>query len=89
MSPRRRAILAGLVLASWYSPLARRPPGTSPRGAVPEHSPLPADATVDALPSGRVVLERSADSERPGVYGSSGRAATRSPAPCSGGTATR
>jgi pimeloyl-ACP methyl ester carboxylesterase len=36
---------------------------------VPDHSEWPRDTTVEALPPGRVVLERSEESQRPGVYG--------------------
>ncbi len=36
---------------------------------VPDHSPWPAETTVEALPPGQVVLERSEETQRPGVYG--------------------
>jgi len=36
---------------------------------VPDHSPWPAETEVEALPPGRIVLERSDRSERPGIYG--------------------
>jgi alpha-beta hydrolase superfamily lysophospholipase len=36
---------------------------------VPDHSAWPAETTVAALPAGRIVLERSDDTRRPGVYG--------------------
>jgi uncharacterized protein len=36
---------------------------------VPDHSPWPPNATVEAVAPGRIVLSRSDDSERPGVYG--------------------
>lgn len=71
MSRRRRAILVGVALlviiaavgvaAAWHF---------SSAVLVPEHQQgWPADATVEALPPGRVVLSRSEETERPGVYG--------------------
>ena len=36
---------------------------------VPDHSPWPAETTVEALPPGRVVLERSEETRRPGIWG--------------------
>jgi alpha-beta hydrolase superfamily lysophospholipase len=36
---------------------------------VPDHSGWSASTAVEALPPGRIVLDRSKDSERPGVYG--------------------
>jgi len=36
---------------------------------VPDHSPRPEDQTVERLAPGRVVLSRTEESERPGVYG--------------------
>lgn len=36
---------------------------------VPDHSPRPEDQTVERLAQGRVVLSRTEESERPGVYG--------------------
>lgn len=36
---------------------------------VPDHSPRPEDQTVERLAPGRVVLARTEESERPGVYG--------------------
>jgi alpha-beta hydrolase superfamily lysophospholipase len=67
----RRSLLAAATLlvlvllatgagASWYF---------SAKVVVPEHSPWPTNATVDSLSSGRVVLSRSKDTLRPGVYG--------------------
>jgi len=53
-------VLTALVVVSWYF---------SSAVLVPDHSARPADATVDALAPGQVVLSRSADSLRPGVYG--------------------
>lgn len=36
---------------------------------VPDHSPWPAETTVESLPKGRIVLESTEESRRPGVYG--------------------
>ncbi len=69
MSRRRWAIVAaaavalGLVLgaaAAWHF---------SSAVLVPDHSPWPAETTVEALPPGRVVLESTEETRRPGVYG--------------------
>lgn len=69
MSRRRWAILAAVavvviaaavVVAGWHF---------SSAVLVPDRSDRPADATVESLSPGRVVLKRSADTERPGVYG--------------------
>jgi uncharacterized protein len=67
---RRSLLVAGVVLvlallgaatgASWYF---------SSMVVAPDHSRLPADATVNVLAPGRVVLSRSEDTLRPGVYG--------------------
>jgi hypothetical protein len=68
---RRRLLIAGgglsvvLLLAvgallSWHF---------SSAVVVPDRSPWPEDATVEALMPGRVVLDRSDDTARPGVYG--------------------
>jgi pimeloyl-ACP methyl ester carboxylesterase len=72
---RRRTILAGaavpvfliavLAAVSWHF---------SSAVVVPDHSARPADATVDALRPDQVVLSRSADSLRPGMYGLDWRA---------------
>jgi uncharacterized protein len=53
-------LLAALAGASWYF---------SSAVVDPHRSSWPADATVDALSPGEVVLSRSADTLRPGVYG--------------------
>jgi alpha-beta hydrolase superfamily lysophospholipase len=53
------AIAAGAI-ASWHF---------SSEVVVPDHAPLPADVAVDALAAGRVVLPRSTETARPGVYG--------------------
>jgi alpha-beta hydrolase superfamily lysophospholipase len=70
MTRRRWAILAavGLVVvavaataaAGWHF---------SSAVLVPDHSAWPAETDVEALPPGRIVLERSEESQRPGVYG--------------------
>jgi alpha-beta hydrolase superfamily lysophospholipase len=68
MSRRRWAVLAAIALAlvaagaaaAWHF---------SSAVLVPDHSARATDAEVEALPPGRVVLERSDDSRRPGVYG--------------------
>lgn len=54
------AIVAASLVAAWHF---------SSAVLVPDRSALPTDIEVRALPPGRVVLERSRDSERPGVYG--------------------
>ena len=67
---RRSLVLAGMLLilvlpaggaaASWYF---------SSKVVVPERPPWPTNATVKALFPGKVVLSRSKDTLRPGVYG--------------------
>jgi pimeloyl-ACP methyl ester carboxylesterase len=54
------ALLAAGAGASWYF---------SSKVVAPDHSRLAADATVKAISPGRVVLSRSEDTLRPGVYG--------------------
>jgi pimeloyl-ACP methyl ester carboxylesterase len=57
------ALVAGLAIGvalSWHF---------SDRVLVPDHSSWGPQARVERLPPGRVVLERTEDSERPGVYG--------------------
>ncbi|HTA96439.1 MAG TPA: alpha/beta hydrolase [Solirubrobacteraceae bacterium] len=53
-------LLAAGAAASWYF---------SSKVVVPEHPPWPTNATVKALSPGEVVLSRSKDTLRPGVYG--------------------
>jgi uncharacterized protein len=53
-------ILAIAVALSWHF---------SDRVLVPDHSDWSPQVQVEALPPGRIVLERSEDTERPGVYG--------------------
>ncbi len=36
---------------------------------VPDHSPWPEDVTVEAVGPGRIVLERTDQTARPGFYG--------------------
>jgi uncharacterized protein len=36
---------------------------------VPDHSPWPAETEVEALPTGRIVLESTEESRRPGIHG--------------------
>jgi alpha-beta hydrolase superfamily lysophospholipase len=67
---RRGMILAAVVLVlivvvagagvSWYF---------SSKVLVPDHSDWPQGVAVDGLSPGRIVLSRSEDTERPGVYG--------------------
>lgn len=52
--------LAAGVAAAWHF---------SSAVLVPDHSPWPAETTVEALPPGRIVLESSEQTRRPGVYG--------------------
>jgi pimeloyl-ACP methyl ester carboxylesterase len=53
-------ILAIAVVLSWHF---------SDRVLVPDHSSWAPQVRVEGLPPGRIVLERSEDTERPGVYG--------------------
>lgn len=53
-------VLVVLAVVSWLF---------SSEVVVPDHSTLPANATVDGISPGQVILSRSADSLRPGVYG--------------------
>ncbi len=53
-------LLAAGAAASWYF---------SSKVVVPEHPPWPTNATVKALFPGKVVLSRSKNTLRPGVYG--------------------
>jgi uncharacterized protein len=53
-------LLAAGAAASWHF---------SSSVVVPDHSPRPRDTTVEALSSSTVALTRSAETERPGVYG--------------------
>jgi uncharacterized protein len=69
MSRRRWAILAGIALVLIAAVAAAAGWHFSSAVLVPDRSSWPPDTTVEALPPGRVVLERSEDSRRPGVYG--------------------
>ncbi len=53
-------VIAAIAAAGWHF---------SSAVLVPDHSPWPPDATVEAVSSSRIVLSRNDDSERPGVYG--------------------
>lgn len=53
-------ILAIAVALSWHF---------SDQVLVPDHSNWPTEVKVEALPPGKIVLERGEDTERPGVYG--------------------
>lgn len=54
------AVLAAMAAVSWYF---------SSAVVVPDHSPQYPDATVEAIAPGQVVLSRSKDTLRPGIYG--------------------
>jgi uncharacterized protein len=69
MSRGRWAILAGVALALIVGAVAAAGWHFSSAVLVPDHSAWPAETSVEALPPGRVVLERSNDTRRPGVYG--------------------
>jgi len=69
MRRRRWAILAVAVLAVTAGAVAAAGWHFSSAVLVPEHRGWPAETAVEALAPGRVVLERSEASERPGVYG--------------------
>ena len=74
---RRRAAIGGAIavvlalalvvggLVSWHF---------SGAVVVPDHSPFPEDITVEAVRPGRIVLERTEQTTRPGVYGLSWQA---------------
>ncbi len=68
MSRRRWAILAGAALALALVLGAAVAWHFSSAVLVPDNSPWPAETTVEALPPGRVVLERSEETLRPGVW---------------------
>jgi pimeloyl-ACP methyl ester carboxylesterase len=53
-------VIAAAAAAGWHF---------SSAVLVPDHSPWPPDATVEAVSPDRIVLSRNHDSERPGVYG--------------------
>lgn len=73
-------LLVLAVAVSWHF---------SDRVLVPDHSNWAPEVQVERLPPGRIVLERSEDSERPGVYGLEWSAGTRSRARSSAATTTR
>jgi pimeloyl-ACP methyl ester carboxylesterase len=66
---RRWLVLAGVALVIVVAALAAVAWHFSSAVLVPDRSGWPADATVESLPPGRVVLSRSEDTLRPGVYG--------------------
>jgi alpha-beta hydrolase superfamily lysophospholipase len=69
MSRRRWAVLAAIAVALALAAGAAAARHFSSAVLVPDHSPWPADTTVEALAPGHVELERSEETERPGVYG--------------------
>jgi uncharacterized protein len=69
MSRGRWAILAAVALLAIAAAVAAAGWHFSSAVLVPDHSAWAADTTVEALPPGRVVLERTDDTQRPGVYG--------------------
>ncbi len=69
MSGKRWAILAGVALVAIAIAVAAAGWHFSSAVLVPDHSAWPAETGVEALPPGRIVLERTDDSGRPGVYG--------------------
>jgi alpha-beta hydrolase superfamily lysophospholipase len=69
MSRRRWALLAVIVVALALAAGVAAAWHFSSAVLVPDHSPWPADTAVEALAPGRVVLERSDETRRPGVYG--------------------
>jgi alpha-beta hydrolase superfamily lysophospholipase len=69
MSRRRWAVLAVGVIIVALAAGAAAAWHFSSAVLVPDHSAWPAEITVEALPPGRVVLERTDESRRPGVYG--------------------
>ena len=66
---RRRLIAGALALAALIAVGAAVSWHFSSAVLVPEHEGWPEDTVVEALGPGRVVLSRSQDTERPGVYG--------------------
>jgi alpha-beta hydrolase superfamily lysophospholipase len=69
MSRRRWAGLAGIALVVVAAVVAAAGWHFSAAVLVPDHSSWPPNATVEDLAPGRIALERSDDTERPGVYG--------------------
>ena len=65
MSRRRWGVLAGVALLAVAVAVAAAGWHFSSAVLVPDHSAWPAETTVEALPPGRVVLERSEDSRAP------------------------
>jgi pimeloyl-ACP methyl ester carboxylesterase len=69
MSRRRWAILAAIAVVVLAAAVAAAGWHFSSAVLVPDRSDRAVDVTVESLSPGRVVLKRSADAERPGVYG--------------------
>ena len=69
MSRRRWAILAGTAVALVALAVAAAGWHFSSAVLVPDHSPWQAETTVEGLSPGRVVLESSEETRRPGVFG--------------------
>lgn len=69
MSRRRWAVLAAVAAVAALAIGAAAAWHFSSAVLVLDHSAWPAETTVEALPPGRVVLERTDETRRPGVYG--------------------
>lgn len=69
MSRKRWAVLACASIALALAVGAAAAWHFSSAVLVPDHSPWPAETSVEALPAGRIVLESSEQSRRPGVHG--------------------
>jgi pimeloyl-ACP methyl ester carboxylesterase len=69
MSRRRWAVLTGISLVVIAIAMAVAGWHFSSAVLVPDRADQHADATVEALAPGRIVLERSEDTQRPGAYG--------------------
>ncbi len=89
MSRRRWAALAAGVVVVALAAGAAAGWHFSSAVLVPDHSPWPAEITVEGLAPGRVVLERGDETRRPGVYGLEWQGDARSPEPSWRKTRTR
>jgi pimeloyl-ACP methyl ester carboxylesterase len=69
MSRRRWALLAAIVVVLIAAGVAAAGWHFSSAVLVPDHSARPAETEVEALPPGRIVLEGTERTRRPGVYG--------------------
>ncbi|HET8566677.1 MAG TPA: alpha/beta fold hydrolase [Solirubrobacterales bacterium] len=65
----RLGLLAAVLLAVGLALPAALAWHFSSAVLVPDHSPWPANVTVEQVGPGRVVLSRDADTQRPGIYG--------------------